>query len=114
MRQAGVIAAAALYALDHHLERLVNDHANAQRIAAAIREVPCLKLVPADIDTNIVIFEVDPIWGTAAAFCDSLKSQGVLMSAISKQRVRGVTHLDVSGDDVTQVISILTVEALCT
>ena len=56
MRQAGVIAAAALYALDHHFERLADDHANAQRIAAAIREVPYLKLVPAEIDTNIVIF----------------------------------------------------------
>jgi threonine aldolase len=114
MRQAGVIAAAALHALDHHFERLADDHTKAQRLAAAIREVPYLDLVPADVDTNIVIFEVDPKWGTAAAFCDSLKSQGILMSAISKRRVRGVTHLDVSDDEITQAISILTAEAVCT
>ncbi len=68
-RQAGILAAGALYALDHHIDRLAEDHANAQTIAAAIRECPALKLVPEQVDTNIVIFTVDPQLGTGAEFC---------------------------------------------
>ena len=69
MRQAGILAAAALYALDHHVERLADDHANARRFAAGIRQIDGLRLVPEEIDTNMLFFRVDPAWGTAAAFC---------------------------------------------
>ena len=102
MRQAGVLAAAALYAIDHHFDRLAEDHKHAQALAAAVRESPHLSLVPEQVDTNIVIFQVDPTLGTAAEFCAALKLRGVLMSAIAKTRVRAVTHLDVSADEVLQ------------
>ena len=66
MRQAGIIAAGALYALEHHIDRLAEDHDNARILADAIRETPGLTLDPDIVDTNIVIFEVDPELGTAA------------------------------------------------
>jgi threonine aldolase len=100
MRQAGVIAAAALYALDHHIERLAEDHENARLLAAAIRETEGLELFPPEIDTNIVIFQVDPRLGTAADFVVGLKAQGLLMLAVGPQLIRAVTHLDVNRSDV--------------
>ena len=78
MRQAGIIAAGALYALEHHIDRLAEDHANARILADAVRATPGLKLDPDIVDTNIVIFEVDPELGTAAAFCARLRDEGVL------------------------------------
>src|SRR5207248_1097057 len=64
MRQAGVIAAAALYALDHHVERLAEDHQNAQVIAQAIADTPGLRLVPPDVDTNLIWVHVEPEMGS--------------------------------------------------
>jgi threonine aldolase len=96
MRQAGVIAAAALYALDHHVERLAEDHANAQLLAKAVRGIPGLDGVGDTVDTNIVIFRVAASLGTAAEFCTRLKNAGLLMLAIGAQQVRAVTHLDVN------------------
>ncbi len=94
MRQAGIIAAGALYALEHHIERLAEDHANAQLIADAVRQVEGLELLGGTVDTNIVIFRVDPALGTAAEFCGRLKDRGLQMLAIGAQQVRAVTHLD--------------------
>jgi threonine aldolase len=107
MRQAGVLAAAALYALDHHVERLGEDHANARRLAAAIRGIAGLELVGASVDTNIVIFHVDTSLGTAAEFCVRLKEHGLLMLAIGPQQVRAVTHLDVNAADADDAGEIL-------
>ena len=107
MRQAGVIAAAALYALDHHIERLAEDHENARLLTAAIRETEGVELYPAEIDTNIVIFQVDPRLGTAADFVAGLKAQGLLMLPVGPQLIRAVTHLDVSRSDVEQAGVIL-------
>jgi threonine aldolase len=99
MRQSGIIAAGALYALDHHVDRLAEDHEKAQVLAAAIRETPSLSLDPDVVDTNIVIFKIDPPLGTAADFVARLREQGVLMNAVGPQRIRAVTHLDVSLED---------------
>jgi threonine aldolase len=106
-RQAGLLAAAASYALDHHVERLADDHANAQILADAIRQSDALRLVPAQVETNIVIFEIDPRLGTASEFCQKLGAQGVGMFPFGKQRVRAVTHLDVTAEQVTQAAEIL-------
>jgi threonine aldolase len=100
MRQAGIIAAGALYALEHHIDRLAEDHANARILADAIRSVPGFELRPAEIDTNIVIFHVEPKLGTAADIVARLKDQGVWMYAIGPQLIRTVTHLDVSREDI--------------
>src|SRR6185369_1089107 len=95
-RQAGILAAGALYALEHNIDRLADDHANARIIADSVRNTPGLKLVGDSIDTNIVIYEIDPELGTAAAFVARLRDDGVLMNVNTPQRVRAVTHLDVS------------------
>jgi threonine aldolase len=107
MRQAGIIAAGALYALEHNIERLAEDHQHAQLIAEAVRRSPGLRLDPDFVDTNIVIFEVDRELGTAAAFVARLRDQGVLMNATGPQRVRAVTHLDVSREQVQKAAKIV-------
>ncbi|MEX0586777.1 MAG: GntG family PLP-dependent aldolase [Pirellulales bacterium] len=107
MRQAGILAAAALYALDHNVRRLAEDHEKAQTLAAAVRQAPHLTLQPDEIDTNIVIFSVDPDWGTAPEFVAALAKQGVLTLAVSNTRVRAVTHLDVSTAQVKEAAEIL-------
>jgi threonine aldolase len=107
MRQAGVIAAGALYALDHHIDRLAEDHANAQRLADCIRGIDEFELRPPVIDTNIVIFAVDPKLGTATEFATSLKDRGLLMLSVGPQLIRAVTHLDVSARDVERAGEIL-------
>jgi threonine aldolase len=96
MRQAGVIAAAALYALEHHVERLKEDHANAQILAQAIVDSPGLTLYPPEIETNIVYLKVDPDLGTAQQVVRALKEQGVLAHPTGPQLIRMCTHLDVS------------------
>jgi threonine aldolase len=107
MRQAGIIAAGALYALEHNIERLADDHHNARILAEAVRATPGLKLDPDVVDTNIVIFEVDAELGTAAAFCARLRDEGVWMNATAPQRVRAVTHLDVSREQVEHAAKVL-------
>jgi threonine aldolase len=107
MRQAGIIAAGALYALEHHIDRLAEDHQHARILADAVRNSPGLKLDPEIVDTNIVIFELDPELGTAAAFSARLRDEGVLMNATAPQRLRAVTHLDVSRRDVQNAAAIL-------
>jgi threonine aldolase len=96
MRQAGVIAAAAIHALDHHVDRLAEDHANAQLLASAVEETEGLSLESGPVETNLVWIEVDPALGTAADVVARLKGQGILVSALGPQVVRACTHLDVS------------------
>jgi threonine aldolase len=100
MRQGGIIAAAAIYALENHIERLAEDHAKAQRLANMIRSIDGLRLMPEQVDTNIVFFDVSGRFATAAEFVERLKQHGVLMLALSKTQVRAVTHLDVNDEDV--------------
>jgi threonine aldolase len=96
MRQAGVLAAAALYAVEHHVDRLADDHRNARVFAQAVADTPGLRLTPPEVDSNIVIFQVDPDLGTAQEVADVLKARGVLVIATAPQIIRAVTHLDVS------------------
>ena len=107
MRQAGVLAAAALYALEHHVDRLAEDHANAKRLGEAARSIKGLDLLGDRVDTNIVIFKIEPQLGTAAEFCTRLRNRGLLMLAIGAQQVRAVTHLDVNEADTTRAAEIL-------
>jgi threonine aldolase len=95
MRQVGIIAAGALYALENHRERLVEDHQHAEILAEAVRQTAGLTLDPPTVDTNIVIFDVDASLGTAAEFVAALRQQEVWMLPVGAQRVRAVTHLDV-------------------
>lgn len=94
MRQAGYLAAAGLYALQHHINRLSEDHAHARQIAGVLEKQPFIKSVM-PVETNIIIFEVNPSY-TAAHVTAKLKEKGVLVNAVSATRVRMVTHLDIS------------------
>jgi threonine aldolase len=96
MRQAGIVAAAALYALDHHLERLADDHRNARLLAEAVAETPGLRLDPPEVETNLVWFHVDPDLGSAQDVAAALKQRGVLVQPAGPQTIRACTHLDVS------------------
>ncbi|UUO08569.1 beta-eliminating lyase-related protein [Blastopirellula sp. J2-11] len=107
MRQAGIIAAGALYGLQHNRERLTEDHEHAQILAAAIQQAAGLSLTPETVDTNIVIFRVDPKIATAAEFVSQLKEAGVAMMAISAQAVRAVTHLDVRRQQIEEAAATL-------
>ena len=91
MRQAGIIAAGGLYALDHHVERLADDHARARRLGEGLAGLPGVELDPATVETNILVFAVPD----APAFCDALARADVLVIPLDARRVRAVTHLDV-------------------
>jgi threonine aldolase len=94
MRQSGMLAAAALHALDHHVDRLAEDHANARALADALADVVDVS----EPETNLVFFAVDDAPGLVAA----LRERGVEMGAIGPRRVRAVTHLDVTRADVEE------------
>jgi threonine aldolase len=100
LRQAGIVAAAGLYALDHHVERLAEDHANARALAEGLAELPGVEIDPAAVETNIVIFAV----ADAPAFCAALGAAGVDMGALDARRVRAVTHLDVDRDGIERAL----------
>jgi threonine aldolase len=95
MRQAGIIAAGALYALEHHVPRLSEDHEHARLLADTVRSTAALKLLSDTVQTNIVIFKIDPAWGTAAEFASRLLEMGVQVLAFGPQSIRMVTHLDI-------------------
>jgi threonine aldolase len=107
MRQCGVTASAALYALENHLERLAHDHECAQRLASGIAEIDELELTPEQIDTNLLFFRVDERLGTAADLCHRLRERGVLMLPLGPQSVRAVTHLDVTPQDADRAVEVL-------
>jgi len=108
MRQAGILAAAAIYALDNHIGRLRDDHANAKRLASFVDNVPGLSIA-FPVETNIVVVAVDPMrWPTTDALLGTLRERGVLAVPFGAGRIRMVTHLDVSADDIERAGAVLT------
>jgi threonine aldolase len=97
MRQAGILAAAALHALEHHRSRLAEDHASARAFAAVLAGAPGVELAP--VDTNIVVFATP---AKATELVRRAAEVGVLMNAIGKHQVRAVTHLDVTEREVVE------------
>jgi threonine aldolase len=95
MRQAGYLAAAGIYALDHQVIRLEEDHEHARILAAALAEVSYVTRIR-PVQTNIVVFDLDPSVVTPAAFLEYLSNHGVKASIFGPQTVRFVTHLDVN------------------
>jgi threonine aldolase len=112
MRQAGILAAAAIYALDHNIERLREDHAHARRLAEGLSRIPGISVDRAAVETNIVYLDLVPEIGPAKAFCERLRAQGIWMLSTAPQRVRAVTHLDVSAAGIERAIE--TIAALAT
>ena len=107
LRQAGIVAAAAVYALENHIDRLAEDHENARLFAEAIAEIDGIEIDPADVETNLVFFDIDPELGNAAQLSNKLVQRGIRVGAMGPQRLRVCTHLDVSRDDVLQAAALL-------
>ncbi len=105
MRQAGIVAAAGLYALDHHVERLAEDHANARRLAEGLAEAG-LPVNLEQVETNFVQLDVSLLGLSADEAVPRLRAEGVLFSfAARKDVLRAVTHLGISAEDVDEAVS---------
>ena len=100
MRQAGILAAAGLYALDHNIERLANDHENARAFASRLAALPGVSLQNREIETNLVFFDVSGTGLTAPEISSQLRKQGVRIGVESKYLMRAVFHLDVRAEAV--------------
>lgn len=99
MRQVGIFAAAGLYALDHNMDRLADDHANARHIADVVAGSRFVELDPASVRTNILVFHLSADGPDAATVVDRAREQGVLIFAFGPRTIRAVTHLDVSAEE---------------
>jgi len=95
LRQSGIVAAGCLYALEHNVERLAEDHENAQALARGLAQLPGVRIDPAAVDTNIVIFAVDDAPAIVSRLADRVE-----LLAIDAHRVRAVTHLEVTSADI--------------
>jgi threonine aldolase len=107
MRQAGILAAAGLYALEHNIDRLAEDHRQAKRLAAALAGIPGIAIDPDQVETNIVVFDIRETQQSASEALARLKAHGVLLVAFGPTTLRAVTHLDVSSDQIEQACTIL-------
>ncbi len=105
MRQAGVLAAAGLVAMDTMIDRLADDHANAKRLAEGLANIDGLSVDPDRIQTNIVIFEVDPALATVQEFMGALDREGVKVSYPGKHTIRMVTHRHIDGGEIDEALS---------
>ncbi len=105
MRQAGVLAAAGLVALDTMIERLADDHANARHLAQGLANVDGLDVDTNRIQTNIVIFEIDPSIGSATDVIQALAQAGVKVTPSRAQSLRMVTHRHIDRDDVAEALA---------
>ncbi|WP_455377490.1 low-specificity L-threonine aldolase [Petrachloros mirabilis] len=106
MRQSGILAAAGIYALEHNIGRLKEDHDNAKRLARKLQQIPMIKIDPQHVDTNIVIFDViDPRF-PPSALVTVLRDEGVLINAIGGSSFRAVTHLNVSASEIDRASEI--------
>ncbi len=105
MRQAGILAAAGLVALDTMIDRLADDHANARRLAQGLANIDGLTVDADSIQTNIVIFQVDPSLGPSEKLIGALGSEGVKVSSPGPKAVRMVTHRHISSENVEETLS---------
>ena len=100
MRQAGILAAAGIYALEHNVSRLKEDHEHAQRLAKHLKAIPSVSIDVETVETNILMFEVAGVSLTPAELVERLKRESVLINCLGGTTFRAVTHLDVSTDDI--------------
>ena len=107
MRQTGILAAAALHGLDHHRSRLAEDHRHARVLAEALAACPAVVIDLATVQTNIVVFQLAADAPDAATLVTRARERGVLLNAFAARTVRAVTHLDVSGEQVTRAAVVL-------
>lgn len=106
MRQAGVIAAAGIVALEQMVDRLADDHANAAALAAGLAQLPGVAVEPVDARTNIVFFQLSGTKVDAATLADRLGEHGVLLMALDPTRIRAVTNYHVTAGDIAHVLRV--------
>jgi threonine aldolase len=107
MRQAGIIAAAGVYALEHHVTRLADDHENARRLAAGLGDIPGVIVENPEPETNIIFFDIAGTGLAPADFLARITARGVRMGAMGPRRLRAVTHLDISAEDVETALGVV-------
>lgn len=107
LRQAGIMAAACQYAIDNNIDRLADDHRHARTLAEGIAAIDGLQIDPAQVETNLVFFDVDPARGNASQFSAALRERGVGINAAGSHTLRACTHLDVTPDDVEATLGIM-------
>ena len=100
MRQVGILAAAGIYALENHVSRLVDDHANAMRLAQLLREIPGVLVDMESVETNMVMFQVPQSSKSTEHILEDCRDAGVLLNAVGDRCFRLVTHLDVNQQDM--------------
>jgi len=107
LRQAGIVAATAVYALENHVERMADDHANARAFAEVIDGIDGVEVDLSAVQSNMVFFHVDPGVGDAAQMSAALREKGVRIGAMGPHRMRACTHLDVTREQVLQAADAL-------
>ena len=107
MRQAGILAAAGIYALEHNVERIAEDHRNAQTIGRRLFSTPGVELDIDSLETNIVVFRLAPAAPDAATVVARAREAGVLVLAFGPRTVRAVTHLDVPAEECERAAEVL-------
>ncbi len=107
MRQVGIFAAAALHGLDHHRERMVEDHANARLFAGLLAASPAIEIDLASVQTNIIVFKLAPGAIDADALVARARECGLLLNAFGGRAIRAVTHLDVSREQAQRGAAVL-------
>jgi threonine aldolase len=107
MRQVGIFAAAGLFALEHNIERLAQDHANARLIADRLAASHAVILDPASVRTNILLFHLREDGPDAPTVVDRARDRGVLVLAFGPRAVRAVTHLDVTAEECARAAGLL-------
>ena len=106
MRQVGILAAGALYAVENNIEKLAADHRHAGMLAEAVAELPGITINLESVQTNIIIMDVEGAKYTAQQIVEKLDNQGILILAIGPTQLRAVTHLDVKEEGILRAIQV--------
>jgi threonine aldolase len=104
MRQAGILAAAGLVALEQTPKRLFDDHCNAKFLAEGLSRIPGIQIDPARVQTNIAVFDISGTGSAPAELSARLRERGVLLNAINERQMRAVTHYDVDRAQCAQAL----------
>lgn len=108
MRQAGILAAACLYALDHNVNRLKEDHANARLLAEGLKKVPGIFIDRKQVQTNMVMIYVRHSRYDSVSLSEEIRKRGLAANAVDRERIRAVTHLDITRDQILEAVDIFT------
>lgn len=105
MRQAGVLAAAGIYALERHVARLKTDHEHAKKLARLLQQIPSIQVAPQHVETNIVMFDILDEGRSPSDLVAALKEHGVLVNTVGGKSYRAVTHLDIKEPQIEEAVA---------